>query len=499
MRDCRPRLFAATFVVSLFLAPSAAAQAGLGHLGDASLAPRGMFRLQAVAAWTRYDARFASSGIAPLGGPFSADSFGVRQLPRLAVAESLTREASRVPFSLTLGQSRLDATAREEMFPLALEYGLTDRISVGVVVPFVRKRITVQFRLDTAGGFTANAGPNRHRTDPSAEQNNVTLQAQFASAAQQLQQRLSDCQANPAAPGCAALLPRAAEAQALIAESQTLAGELAALYGSATDPGSAFVPTGGSAAQLGIEARILAISARYRDLLASSVDLITVLPLGAGGPAGVAQVQDFLFAEELRDTIASRERVGIGDVEVGLAMRVFSRQPSEPGGLAAQLTVAGAVRLPTGSDSVLSELVDMRLGDGTTGVQSRATLDVARGRFGMLASGYYHQAFGGADDDGAPLARTDARTVEVALAPRWHVSGPLAIHAAYSLRSSDVTGSDQLVGGGISFSGLRFTPAGRTPPIEMRFTHLESISGDDGRPKMFRDQLEVRIYYRLKR
>jgi hypothetical protein len=499
MPDCRPRTFAATFVVSLLLATSAHAQAGLGHLGDASIAPRGMFRLHAVAAWTRYDARFASTGIVPLGAPFSADSFGVRQLPRLAAAESLVREASGVPFSLTLGRSRLDATAREEVFPLALEYGLTDRISVGVVVPFVRKRVAVQFRLDTAGGFTANAGPNRHRMDPGAAQNNATLQAQFASAAQQLQQRLSDCQANPAGPGCAALLPRTAEAQALIAESQTLAGELEALYGSLTNPGAAFVPTGGSAAQLGIEARILAIAARYRDLLSSGVDVITVLPFGAAGPAGVAQVQEYLFAEELRDTVATRERVGIGDIEVGLAMRVFSRAAAQPGGVGAHLTVAGGVRLPTGSDSVVSELVDMRLGDRTTGVHARATLDVSRARFGVLASGHYTQAFGGTDTATTVIFPTDQRLIELAVAPRWHVSGPLAVHGAYSLRTSDVTGSDQLVGGGISFSSLRSTPAGKTPPIEMRFTHLQSVSGAAGRPKFFRDQLELRIYYRLRR
>jgi hypothetical protein len=36
-------------------------------------------------------------------------------------------------------------------------------------------------------------------------------------------------------------------------------------------------------------------------------------------------------------------------------------------------------------------------------------------------------------------------------------------------------------------------------PIEMRFTHLEAISGAVGQPKYFRDQIEVRIYYRLLR
>ena len=118
MHNCRPRWYAATVCASLLCATPALAQAGLGHLGDASSAPKGMLRLQAAAAWSRYDARFGLTGVQPLGGLFTADSLGARQLPRLAVAESLVREASGAPFSLTLGRSRLDATAREEVLPL---------------------------------------------------------------------------------------------------------------------------------------------------------------------------------------------------------------------------------------------------------------------------------------------------------------------------------------------------------------------------------------------
>jgi hypothetical protein len=295
------------------------------------------------------------------------------------------------------------------------------------------------------------------------------------------------------------LLARSAEAQALITESQTLAAELEALYGGLTSSGSPFVPTGGSAPQLAIEARIYAISARYRDLLSSSVELITALPIGASAQAGRAQVQQFLIEDELRDSIATRERIGIGDVELGVAIRALSMQPRIPGRLGVLLTLAGAVRFPTGSDSSLSELVDLRLGTRTTGLNSRAMLDLSMRRFGVLMTGYYNQLFGEPDDATSAFWPTDTRFVEVSVAPRWQLSGPLAIHGAYSVRSANETGSDQLVGGGISFSNLLFTPAGRTPSIDMRFTHLQSLSGDAGRPKFFRDQLELRIYYRLRR
>ncbi|HYC50856.1 MAG TPA: hypothetical protein VEB19_07110 [Gemmatimonadaceae bacterium] len=502
MRDCRPRIFAALALASLLFTVPAFAQAGLSHLGDASLVPKGMLRLHSAVAWTRFDSQFGPNGVQPLGGIFTADSFGVRQLPRLAAAESLVREASDIPFSLTLGRSRLDATAREEVIPLALEYGLTDRLSIGVMVPFVRKRVAIVFRLDTVGGFAANAGPNRHRTDPTAAQNNVTLQAQFAQAAQQLQQRLTDCENDPGLPGCAALLPRSAEAQALIAESQALAVELDQLYGGTTSAGAAFVPLAGSAAQVAIEARIAALSAQYRDLLGAAVELIPARPFGAGGPAGVAQVQQFLSAEEGRDTIASRERVGIGDIELGFMLRVLSRVAATPRALGMQLALAGALRLPTGSDSSSSDVTDMRLGENSARISTRLLLDVSARRFGLLASGRFDQKLGTpASNDALDLSpwKSDSRIIEIGVAPRWHLSGPLAIHGAYSLRSGSLAGTDQLLGGGISFSNLRNVASGKTPPIEMRFTHLESISGDAGRPKFFRDQLELRIYYRLRR
>ena len=53
------------------------------------------------------------------------------------------------------------------------------------------------------------------------------------------------------------------------------------------------------------------------------------------------------------------------------------------------------------------------------------------------------------------------------------------------------------MGGGVSYSTLSSYRGTGPLPIEMRFTHLEAITGDAGRLKFFRDQLEVRIYYRL--
>ena len=490
--------------MSFFIGSALHAQAGLTHLGDASTPDRGTFRFHAATAWTRYDARFATGGVAPLGALFTSDSLGVREIPSLSVAESLVTEASDAPFRLTMGRSRLDATAREEIMPLALEYGITRRLSVGVMVPLVRKRIAVQFRLDTAGGFDANVGPNQHRTNQSASLNNATVQAQFADAAQQLQARLSSCQANPSGPGCPALLARAAEAQALIVASQAFAAQLGLLYGSADSEGQAFVPTEQSDAQIAIDARIAQFNAQYRDLLTATTDLLSARPFGAGGPAGVADLQRYFADEALRDSVVTHERFGVGDVEVGLKFLVLHFLPTEASPLGVQLSVAGAVRFGSGSDESPSEVMDMRLGHGDDRIDTHAVLDATYRRVGLLAAARYESAISTVEPTdpsipGPPAPVTNRSLIEISVAPRWHLSEPLSFHAAYSFRSADVTGSDQLLGGGLTFAGFRRSREGRTPSMEMRYTHLEAINGDAGRPRFFRDQIELRIYYRLRR
>jgi hypothetical protein len=488
-------MIVATLSASALFASRLSAQAGLGQLEDVTLAPKGLLRLRAISAWTRYDSRFGATGTEPLGASFTADSLGPRQMAALSAIESRVQSAGAIPsFTLSLGRSQLDASAREEVFPLVLEYGVSRRFAVGVVVPIVRKRAAMLFRLDTAGGFGANVGPNRHRTDAAAEQVNALVQSEFANAASQLQTRLDACLADPAAPGCATII---AEAPALIQSSQSFASTVAELYGSLTSAGMAFVPTTESAAQFAIASRVADFNTRYRALLGASADVISAVPVGAGGPAGPSEFHNFLVEDLGRDSLTLQERVGIGDVEIGFKFLVLDRPRTERRRTGIQLAVAGGVRLPTGSRQSPSGVTDLRLGDGSLVVDSRAALDARAGRFGLLAVGQFAASVH--DVDTTNISTRNSRWTEVHLSPRWHLSEPFAVHGAYSLRTTDKLGGDQLVGGGVSYSNLARYTGGRSMPMEMRFTHLEAISGDAGRPKFFREQIEVRIYYRLRR
>src|SRR5688572_12710799 len=105
MRDRPPRLLAVTAFASLVFASGLSAQAGLGHVEDASTVPRGLFRARPMIVWSRFDNRFAASGVEPLGAAFTADSLGVNRIAALSAIESRVQSATAVPFTLSLGRS----------------------------------------------------------------------------------------------------------------------------------------------------------------------------------------------------------------------------------------------------------------------------------------------------------------------------------------------------------------------------------------------------------
>jgi hypothetical protein len=477
------RLRIATLAIALLVCPALAiAQGGFGHLEDASIAPRGVVRLRTSTVWTRYEQRYASGGLAALGAPFTADSLGPSQIPELAIVDSLVDDAAASPFTLSLGKSRLSSMAREEFMPITLEYGVTRRLAFGLVVPLVRKRVAGLFTIDSAG---ANMGPNPRRRSATALATNANVQAQFLAARTQLETQLQNCIANPGAAGCPALLARQAEAQALIQSSQSFASSVAALYGTTTTEGEAFVPRTQSGAQAAIAARVAAFNLQYQDILASSASFVTAIPVGSAGPAGSADVVDYVIRDLGRDSIAAKTQVGVGDMELGVKFLAADYSGFK-------LAVASSLRLPTATRKAPAGVADLRIGDGGIGFDARAILEAHRGRLAVLGAASYTKL-----GSTAETAAGDSRRITIDVAPRWHLSAPLAIHGAWSLRDADVTGSTQLMGGGVSFTTVNSTwsPGTRPLPMEMRFTHLETVSAAVGAPKATRDQLEVRIYY----
>src|SRR5215204_3219303 len=131
------------------LAPPLGAQR-LSHTEDAIPIPGGWLRFSVGNAWTRYESRFDSTGaIRSLGDELSTDSLGPRQFPRLAPIEGALQTLTNNPTQrLTFGRLDVRSDARIVTTPFALEYGVTRRITIGVMVPLVQTRRAAQVRSE---------------------------------------------------------------------------------------------------------------------------------------------------------------------------------------------------------------------------------------------------------------------------------------------------------------------------------------------------------------
>ncbi len=125
---------------------------------------RGTLRFDITPFWLSYDHRFglgvpgyADGAAVPINLDFQAESLGVQSLPFLRPLQSNIQAAAGLGgFSLNLGHTTTVMEASVRTIPIGLEYGLTSRLAIGVVVPIVRSRVDVNFAVDTTTGKRSN-------------------------------------------------------------------------------------------------------------------------------------------------------------------------------------------------------------------------------------------------------------------------------------------------------------------------------------------------------
>jgi hypothetical protein len=535
-----------------FLAVSTAgAQATLSHLDDAAPIPAGMLRLRVSQVWTRWDERFSTvNGTTPLGVELSADSLGSAQLPRLSPIEAQLRVLAADPaLRLSLGRLQVGSNARISTTPIALEYGLTSRLSVGVRIPVVQTR-RVAMATVTGDNSWANLGfvPTAQRSG--AAQTNLAVANAYQSAADSLGRLIANCPANPGAAGCAAVNANGADAAAARARALSYANAVKAL---GTTPANVVVaPRATSTLVATLDARRVQLNQQLQQYLGA----------GAGSAAGVFTAgTDFSYIDLQGsrglqregllqgalggglDSIHTTERIGFGDIAVGAQLMVFdrfSRDDSPPPRLQTRLAVGGAVRLPTSRVDSAQSLVDIPTGDGA-GIEVHSAWDVIVRRFGGTVAARYVKSFARTvqapllGDPEAPFPyplfglrrRTAGSVLQLDLTPRYLLSESLAIDAHYGFERSGATTYDapdvavavdpcigcqsppvvtaggtarsaQRVGLGLRYSTVDSYARGRARyPIEVSLTHLATATGDDGLPNQSRDQIQVRLFYRI--
>ncbi|MDB4907163.1 MAG: hypothetical protein JWO05_1947 [Gemmatimonadetes bacterium] len=522
------------------------AQAGLTHVDDAQPLAPGVLRFRLLNAWARFDQRVGANGTTqPLGAAFTSDSLGPRQLGFLSSLEGTLSTVTGSPFRLSLGGIHTDANARVVTTPLVFDYGVSRRLSVGFVLPVVETRVTVS--AHPLGG--GNVGLNPATTGSASASVNAALLTQFSTASTQLAQALASC-ANSTTPSCIALNARRSAAQAFLADAATYQSALGAIY-SSTSP-ALLVPRAGSAAQTLINNRIGSYSTSFRDYLVSASEPITARPAAAARDVGLADLQAVLGASAL-DTLRSSDRIGIGDLEFSarylLVDGFVARRDSNPSSSALQYRVmlTGVARLGTGVHPSDSSLFDLGVATGQGAVEGRVAADVRfAGRLAAtVAAQYAHPvgsqslsripSFGGlpfAVSRPGAIAATLGDVLALQVTPRWFFSDYLSINGAYGLQRIAGTRYEPVVTnnpladpalcpqfticGPLAAAtapsmvsqqagiGLSYTTLGRRSlftglPMELTFLHLETLSASGaGTPRGTRDQVELRIFYRVR-
>lgn len=544
---------AAALLACMLVVPVAArAQGRLTRTDEAAPVPRGMARLRVMPSFSRYDSRFAGSSAegsstVPLAAALAADSLGVAQIPGLAPSEQALRTLTGdAAFRLSLGRSTSVATARVVTTAITAEYGLTRRLTVGAMLPVVQSRSELFVTLNQDGSTNANVGPNPARIQNSPARGQATaLQSQLLTVRMALQTRLASCDANPSSdPSCPTILANRADVIALVAETAAFGSAVGTIFGTTAEMGQPFAPLSQTSAAAAIAGHLTTLTQRLRGYVGSTADQITATVPFAVGPAGFGDIQALLLNREFGlspDSLGQTYRLNVGDIEVGAKLLVLERgvwavTPGVAGPwLRARLAVTGIVRLGTGSptlERIPHRYLETGTGDGQTDIEVGALLDLGLGRrVVLLAAARYTRQLGEVDagrvpdENGViqpftPLYEGTRRLGDVFVAeltPRVLLGRYLAADAHYALisRADDEYSpaaageapllrggfSEQRVGLGLSYSTLRGA-RDREPrlPVEVSIAHIETLAGSNGMvPRAGRDQIELRLYYRIRR
>lgn len=531
----RLRGCASLFVVAVTLAAPASAQLPpaplpLSNTEDARTLPRGTVLFRALNAWTRFDEVYDAAAdsahhLHALGDAFSASQLGVRQFPGLAAAENALRTLTGDPnLSLNVGQAFATANTRTVTTPFTLQYGLTDRLTIGAMVPVVQTHSTVFVelnprRLGSATG--ANVGPNPAQFTGAARTQNANLITALDNARGDLHRFVDNC----ATSGTCSQATIDAARSAILRDSLS---SLAVQFLNGSDAGSALAPLG---LDQKIRDNLQALAGDINSLLGGSVSFGD--PVTAVAPAALLQLQQFATARSgvAFDSLGSPDRLGIGDVEVSARFKLLDGFADTTAGIKLRATLLGVARLGTGRPPTGTVPFEVGTGSGQTSADGGALIDVRLGRRLMATLGaQYTSYFTSSDVARLPNSDYALFPLDVPIAGGWREGDAIQLEAtprisltdyftffgAYTFRhqaASKYTSpnaptpplfsatTEQRAGLGFGYSSVtRYARGAASVPMELSFTHLETLTATGGLvPKYSRDQIELRIYYRLRR
>lgn len=517
------------------------AQAVTGAGADATPIPRGSVRIRLAGIWDATDRVFTADSSRPYLSTLATSSFGVRHVPQLAPAQDAIRSLSgAATFNLSLGTLEAGGDTRRSTTPIALDVGLTNRLAIGIVVPYIETRNNAKLILNRDGtsatigqnpAFSATAGA-------AARTANGTLLRQIDQARTLLAAEITRCAA-PAATGCDAIRANAAAAQQLVQRAAETQSAIVTVYGDSVRAGSPVVPISGSATQAAINTRLGALRTEFESFGVTSMAAGS-LPAPAtivNGPGAIARiVGDTAYGLDY-NVLDGTRRSGIGDIDLTasfLWLNTLGARPAQwlgtrrPG---LRSLVTAGWRFGTAGADRPSDALDVPIGDGANALLLRSTTDIVFNRW-IWISGTL-RVVQPLDDQIAirrPLIadsslffssvstsanRTLGRRAEIEIAPRLSIGQFFGISGGYLLRrqesdayrfaadatlpeetlsTSSQTAQSYLVG--VTFSTLSSYVRGRSKwPVEVMYVHTEPLAGTGTVvPAVSTDRLELRVY-----
>ena len=536
-------------MVVLCLAPRLSiAQSTTSLLTNATVLPRGTLGVRMLGGFHRYDALIGDGPTRNIAASLTTDSLGAADDSQLARSEQYIQGLFRTlgpnapNFRLNAGTVSAYANSRIASFPLIAEYGVTSRLTLGLVVPLVETRTTLTAQLnrvvDSISRANPNVGPNPSLISRNWT-NNAALVKSVADASAALQVRLTQCQGNPANTGCTTILAQQSTVQSLIQNSAAFAGFARQLYGTeSANAGQLFVPLANGATQRAINTSLDAMRAQFQSF---GVTPPTGALSGAAAVGALSQFQNLIKTAGY-DSLASTDRSSIGDVSLGATFQLantFTGGDSVVRGLHYRIAVNATARFGTGEPYQRNTLFDNSTGYGQNGVIVGGAADLQfTPRVYATALGSFTKQVGSinvlrvpnAENSALPLTTRTPGTysagdvVSITLLPRYRLAGYLSFDGIYSLSrvGSDsytpgaivdsvgtpvippttpygfVSTTTQQLGFGVSYSTLVGNDRGPGRiPFEASFRHVETISASGGPAyKVFIDQLQLRVFFR---
>jgi len=539
-----------------------AAQPVRGIGDDALTAPRGGIRIQVSTSIADANQRYgrntpgrANGSREPLGIDFTLDTLGVAQFPGLAAAQTALRTLTGNPaFTLNLGRSSLSSNIQTQTTPILLEAGVTNRLSLSVLVPLVSVRNEAAFNINSSATGRGNVSFNPARESDASVANNQLLITQLNTARDQLAALLASCTANPSSnASCASVI---ATAPSITSNATAFTQGITQIYGTTRRGGAAFVPFGGSAADSAIRSRVNTFRTQFQLFGITALAATTVGPSRATAamtPDGFQRIVTDSTVGLLAEPLGRITRQGLGDVEVAVKLRLFDSFGTRsdtirflPRGVNVRQSIAGAYRLGTGTIDRPDNLLDVSTGDGQNDLEVRSFTDIIIGqRFFtsfiarytvQMADQLIRRVTDQPEQVFAPqyrerlVDRKLGNQLEVELTPRWTISDYFSIGAQYLFRNRaedtysgtfavpvsetgllapltlnastlgfETAASEQRLGWGLTFSSLAAFARGKAKfPIELQYFNSRTVAGSGGAvQKLSIHQLQMRLYPRL--